>query len=173
MCRRPDMARKKPGSVEENKKAKLIAKQAAAMADWAAKALVAAEKLEITKKPVDHFPLAPAQRDFLLSVPGLSKTITNKLAKETSSFSVAEVASMTMALAEDLREGEAQKQMAVLLVAKHLTERLQEHIGAAKPKVTKAKKPKVKADASTLFQFKITLKETTPPIWRRIQVPDC
>lgn len=29
------------------------------------------------------------------------------------------------------------------------------------------------SNADLLFQFKITLHETKPPIWRRIQVPDC
>src|SRR5271157_4079742 len=34
----------------------------------------------------------------------------------------------------------------------------------------KAKKPKPTA---TVYQFKITLLESNPPIWRRIQVKDC
>jgi hypothetical protein len=35
------------------------------------------------------------------------------------------------------------------------------------------KKSKAKATVATVFQFKITLKEIKPPIWRRIQVKDC
>jgi hypothetical protein len=38
-------------------------------------------------------------------------------------------------------------------------------------KKEKTKKPK--ADPTTLFQFKITLLESKPSIWRRIQVKDC
>lgn len=37
----------------------------------------------------------------------------------------------------------------------------------------KANKPKAKATTATVFQFKITLKNIEPPIWRRIQVKDC
>jgi len=59
---------------------------------------VAAEKLRIKTKPLDHFYLAPGQRDVLMLVPGISKSIKSKLAKEKS-LTVAEVASMTMALA--------------------------------------------------------------------------
>jgi hypothetical protein len=96
------------------------------------------------------------------------------LASKTSSFLVTEVASMTMALAAELPNGEAPKQLAVLLVAKHLVERLQEGIiESAEPRDSKGKKPKIKAGTRTLFQLKITLKGTEQQIWRRIQVVDC
>ncbi len=36
-----------------------------------------------------------------------------------------------------------------------------------------AQKPSPSAKSNQLFQFKITLLEITPLIWRRIQVPDC
>src|SRR5439155_171560 len=99
-----------------------------------------------------------------------TKVIKSKLAKEKSSFTVAEVASMTMALAEDLAEGDARKQVAVLVVAKHLMDQLQERfIGPAKPK--EGKKPTT--TTGTLYQFKIILLDTKPAIWRRIQMRDC
>ena len=60
----------------------MISDQAVQIAEFAAKALVAAEQLRIKTKPLDNFWLAPGQRDVLLLVPGLSKTIKNKLAKE-------------------------------------------------------------------------------------------
>jgi hypothetical protein len=157
--------------IEDARKAKVISHQAVQIAAWAAQALITAENLGIKKQPLEHFRLAPAQRDVLLLVPGVSKAIKNKLAKE-SSFTVAEVASMTMALAEDLTEGDARKQLALLLVAKHLMDHLAERIaGPAKPRPNK--KPKAKAKAATLFQFKITLLDLKPPIWRRIQIRDC
>jgi hypothetical protein len=169
-----NMARKKPEKADLGTKAKLTAEQAAALADWAAKAIVAAEQLGIKKTPVEHFWLSPAQREVLRLVPGLATTIKNKLGENTSCFTVAEVATMTMALAEDLLASDAKKQLAHLLVAKHLMERLEEQIcGPAKPNVSEVKKPKAKADAGELYQFKITLTDTMPPIWRRIQVPDC
>ena len=104
-------------------------------------------------------------------MPGISKSIKNKLAK-ASNLTVAEVASMTMALAEDLTEGDARKQLAVLFVAKHLIDQLQNRIvGPASPTVAKQRKAKEKT--GTLFQLKITLLDLKPPIWRRIQIRDC
>ena len=60
------------------------------------------------------------------------------------------------------------------LVAKHLMDRLQEEIvGLASPKPSKKPKAQSEIASDTLFQFKITLMESEPPIWRRIQVKDC
>jgi len=96
------------------------------IAEWAAQALVAAEQLRIKTKPLEHFCLAPAQRDVLLLVPGISKSIRNRLLKDHSLFTVAEVASITMAIAEDLPDGDAAKQVAFMFIAKHLMDGLQD-----------------------------------------------
>jgi hypothetical protein len=121
--------------IEDARKAKVLSNQAVEIAEWAAKALVAAEQLGIKNNPLDHFFLSPAQRDVLLMVPGVSKVVKGKLAEKKASFTLAEVASMTMALAEDLLESKAQKQVALLLVAKHLTDHLGEGIvGPTTPK---------------------------------------
>jgi hypothetical protein len=41
------------------------------------------------------------------------------------------------------------------------------------PKKKLAKTPTAKKPSSTIYQFKITLLDTKPKIWRRIQIPDC
>ncbi len=157
--------------IEDANKANVISDQAAEIAVWAAQALIAAEQLGIKKTPLEGFQLAPAQRDFLLLVPGISKVVKNKLAKQLP-VTVAEVAGMVMAIADDLSEGDARKLLAAFLVAKHLMDQLHERIvGPATPEPTKKRKAKAKAD--TLFQFKITLLNSTPSVWRRIQVQDC
>ena len=177
------MARKKTAPSKEPprtvkfdaaKKAQVLAKNAVQLAEFAATALIAAESLGIKTKPLEHFTLSPAQREVLLSIPDISKPIKNKLAKEKASFTVAEVASMTMALAEVSIDDDPRKQIAVLLVAKHLTDRLQAGIsGLGEEKLRKAKEPRTKADPSTVYQFKITLLGSKPQIWRRIQFADC
>ncbi len=157
--------------IEDAAKAKLVSDQAVQIATWAAQAMLAAEQLGIKQEPLKHFQLSPAQRDVLLLVPSVSKSVKNKLAKELSP-TVAEVASMTMVLAEEMAEGDARKQLAALLVAKHLMDQLQERI-VGPAELTAAKKRKAKAKTDTLFQFKITLLGSKPSIWRRIQIQDC
>lgn len=159
--------------MEDARKSKVLSEQAVQIAKWSAQVLVASETSGIKDKPLEHFWLSPAQRDVLSLIPGISKEIKGKLTKTKASFTVAEVAGMTMALAEDLPDGQAMKQVALLLVADHLMDRLQEVFGPPKPKESKAKTPKAKISSETLFQFKITLTGIKPPIWRRIQVKDC
>jgi len=159
--------------IEDARKEKLISDQAARIAQFAAQALVAAEQLGIKKKALEHFSLAPAHREVLSLVPGVTKALKKKLAQDGATFSVGEVASMTLALAEDLPDGDARKRVAVIYLAKQLMDHLQSGIAtAAQPKLTKKPRRKSKA-TDALYQFKITLLGAKPPIWRRIQVQDC
>ena len=166
-------------SFDDAKRAKLISDQAVQVAEWAAQALVAAEQLRIKTKPLEHFSLAPAYRDVLLLVPGISKSIKNRLLKDNSSFTVAEVGSMIMAMAEDLPDGDAGKQVALMFVAKHLMDSLQDGIlrlsEQKKSTLSKAKvkSARAKTATGTPFQLKITLLGSEPAIWRRIQIEDC
>jgi hypothetical protein len=102
------MARKK--LVSGSKKTKLIADQAIALADYATKALVAAEQLRITTKSVEGFPLQARERTTLARLPALPAKIKEKMAKKDSGFSIAEVASMGIAVADSLVEAEPRQQ---------------------------------------------------------------
>ena len=160
--------------IDNAKTAKMIAESAATITEWAAQALGIVKKLGIKNEPVEHFWLSPAQRDVILTASSLSKTTKGRLADGSSSFTINEVASMMNALAEQLPKVDARKRTAIVLVVKHLIERLGEGTaGPAKPKADNAKNPRTKAGTKALFQFKITLKDSKPPIWRRIQVEDC
>ena len=128
----------------------------------------------IENKPLKNFWLSPAQRDVLLTVPGISQPVKTKLAKAKAAFTHAEVAGMIQALLEGAQGSEGHPQAAFLLVAKHLLERsLEETTGLATKAAAKSKEPKAKIPAGTVFQFKITLLGIEPPIWRRIQTKDC
>jgi hypothetical protein len=61
-----------------------------------------------------------------------------------------------------------------LLVSKHLVDQLHVAImGSAKPRSRKGRRSKIKLDLTALFQFRISLKDSKPLIWRRIQIEDC
>ncbi len=159
--------------IEDAHKIRMISDQAVQIANFAGATLVAAEQLRIKTKPLENFCLEPGQRDVLLLIPGMSKRIKNKLMKEKP-LTVAEVASMMLALAEDLVDGETQKQMALLLVASHLMDQLKEGIMARAGQLEDIElQPRLKANPDLLYQFKITLLGFEPAIWRRIQVQDC
>jgi Plasmid pRiA4b ORF-3-like protein len=155
------MARKKPTPTD-------LTAQSVALAEFAAKALVAAEQMGIKKKPVDGFALNHAERLIAAELPTLSNTIKKKLAKKNTAFTIADTASIVMAIADSILEGEPLKRFNLLLVAKKLIDCLEHNIVPALPAKVRKSKP-----TDTVFQFKITLLESRPSIWRRIQVKDC
>ncbi len=157
------MARKKPITTD-------FTAQSVALAEFAAKALVAAEQLAIKKKVVDGFALDEAERALAADLPGLSGTLKKKLAKNDGNYTVADTASIVMALAESLLEGEPLQRLKLLFIAKKLTDCLQANVVPAAPAKVAARKSK---PTDTVWQFKITLLGAEPAIWRRIQVKDC
>lgn len=150
------MARKKPTTD--------LTTQSVAIAEFAAKALVAAEQIGIKKKPVDGFPLDAAERAIAAEFPSLSSTIK----KKSPSFTIAETASIVMAIADAILEGEPLKRFNLLVVAKKLIDCLESNVVSTG--IAKGRKQK---PTDTVYQFKITLLGAKPPIWRRIQVRDC
>lgn len=118
--------------MEDAKNAKMISDQAVQLAEWAAQALVAAEELRIKTKPVGQFPLQESERAVLALLPAIRVTLKKRLVKKDAEFTVAEVASMTMAVAESLPDAEPMQQVALLMVAKGLMDCLQEQIVGSK-----------------------------------------
>ncbi|MGO9109673.1 MAG: plasmid pRiA4b ORF-3 family protein [Thermoguttaceae bacterium] len=166
-----NMKKPKTPNNEDAKKARVHANQVVEIPEWVKKAL---EEVGFKDKPLKHFWLSPAQRDVLLLAPTTPQKVKEKLAKATPVFTIAQVANMAMTLLESLSDGSSEDQAAVLLVVKHLLERLQEEVtGLATKAAAKRKEPKAKTSAATVFQFKITLQGVDPPIWRRIQTKGC
>ena len=159
--------------IEDAKQARMISNQAVQIAEWTAQALVAAAQLRIKTKPIGHFPVPEGERAILAMLPVRPK-LKKKLASGSEDFTVAEVAEMAMAVAENLSETEPMQQVALLMTANSLINCLQERfVEHCQPKATASKKVKGKPATDTLFQFKITLLGAEPPIWRRIQIRDC
>jgi hypothetical protein len=134
------MARERPTGT--GKKDKLIADQAVSLAEYAAKALAAAERLRTKTKAVEGFPPDAGERATAAEVPALAPKLKKRLARHGGSFTLAEVASMVMAAAESFVDAEPQQQVALLLVARKLMDCLQSNIvmpDLRRPKATTAK----------------------------------
>ena len=132
---------------------KSIADSATQIATFVTKFLIVADKLRINSLPLKHLELASDQIDVLSLVPTIKKTIRNKLAKESSSFTVAEVAGMATAIAEELSEADSKRQIALLQVARHLMDRLQDRIRVESNSVeAETGIPKAKADLHSLHR---------------------
>ena len=155
------MARKKPTTTD-------LTAQSVALAEFAAKALIAAEQLGIKKKVVTDFTLDNSERAIAAELPGLSATLKRKLKAKTGTFTVADAASIVVLLADSLLAGDPLLRYKLLVIAKKLADCLIANMVPAAPSKAKKSKP-----TDTLYQFKITLLRIEPQIWRRIQVQDC
>lgn len=162
------MAKKKRAnnSVEA---AKIIADQAVQLTEWTAQVLRFAEQLRLKSKVVDTFVPEKLERTVLSVLHTVTPKVRNKMKQGETKFTAAEVAGMAMAVAEDLPEATPQEQVGLMMVAKSLTDSLQKWIS----REAEAMLGDEKAKSDNVYQFKITLLESQPPIWRRIQVEDC
>jgi hypothetical protein len=123
-------------SLADDRTAKLVAEQG----KWAKAVLRAATQLRIKTKPVERLPLKKIERVVLATLPALQPKLRNKLVKEGSTFTVAEVVSMTTAIAEALPGAEALQEVTLLFIAKKLMECIQELVARSANRLEKAKR---------------------------------
>ena len=83
---------------------------------------------------------------------------------------MADTASIVMAVAESLLDGEPLQRLKLLFISKKLTVCLQANVVPTAPATLTAKRLK---PTDMVYQFKITLLGAKPAIWRRIRVQDC
>ena len=118
------MAKKKqdkPGDAIA-KKAKLIADQTIALADYAATALNAAELLRIKSKPVKGLSLSKDERAVLTVLHAVPAKVKKRLEKTDGAVTVAEVINLVSAVADAFVLAGGNQKEALLLVAKKLME---------------------------------------------------
>jgi len=136
-------------------------------------------RLKRTKKASHTYPLklTPHQREALLRLTRLGRTLTKKLegAGDGTQFvpvtwnELHTLNDETGQAAVSARNADKKRLLAVLdRLVKFFEE---EHAEVFAPESPKARKRPKKSDLS--FQFKVTLLDIKPAIWRRIQVPDC
>jgi hypothetical protein len=151
------------------KRLKLIADQAAALTEYAVNALIAAGHLRIKNQPVEGLSLSQIDRADLAVMPSLAMKVKKKLTNPNAAFTVTEAVGMIKAAADFLVNAKPTQRVGALLASKKLIECLQKTL--VMPKEAKiGRKP---APSGSVYQLKITLKESQPPIWRRIQIKDC
>jgi Plasmid pRiA4b ORF-3-like protein len=142
--------------------------QAVALAKYATIAYIDADEWGIKNKAIEQFPLDGDERATLAALPVIPAVFKKKLGKKAA-LTVVDVISLVVVISESLVDAEAGRQAALLGIAKKLKNCLQENIARpSKPGTTKMAR-----STGTVYQLKITLKESQPPIWRRIQVKDC
>jgi hypothetical protein len=127
----------------------------------------------IKAKAVERLPLSEEERTTVAHLPSLAAKPKKKLEQKAGSFTVAEVAGIVMAVADSFVDAEPRRQVALFLVARKLMDCLQANISRSNLRPAKTAKATRASPADTVYQFKITLQESHPPIWRRIQVRDC
>jgi len=157
------MARKKPTSTD-------LTVQSVALAEYAAKTLVAAEELGVKKKPIQDFPLDDAERFVVADLPSLSASGRKKLTTRTGAITVADLACFVLAVSESILDGEPLQRLRLLFIARKLTDCLQASLVSDATKKPRAVKSK---PAKQVYQFKIILMGIKPKVWRRIQIQDC
>jgi hypothetical protein len=155
--------------IEDAEKVKLMAEQAAGLKSWAAKVNALLSSLRVKSKVVDTFAVGTLERAVFSTLPGLAPKLQRKAERSGSGFTAAEVMAMAEAIGERLPQASTPQQLGLLYTAKTLMETMQAWIANQVQPPT----PRTTARAASIYQFKITLLESKPPIWRRIQIEDC
>ena len=115
------MAKKKPTSTDLTNPSEILA-------EFAANALISAELLGVKKKVVDGFSLDDSERTIAAELPRLSAALKKQLSKTDATFTVANIASVMIAVAESLLDGEPLERRKLLSIATKLIDCLQSNL---------------------------------------------
>lgn len=165
---RRGMAKQK---LSPDEQAKMIADQGAKIAEWGDNILKLAGSLRLKSKVVDSFVPEELERVVLPTLSTLPVKLRTKAQKTRSSFTVAEIVQMTTAISVEFSKAEPQQQVGLLMVAKTLMDAVHDFL-MKRGEAAVAERPQA-SSVTKLYQFKITLLDSEPPIWRRIQIQDC
>ena len=161
------MARKK--LTDDAISAQILTGEANRLADSAVKSLAAAEEVGVATKFLVPFPLDETERTMLAGLTALRDQLRKQLAGRSNKFTVAEVISIVMAVAESFLAADPERRRVMLEAARRLLCCV--HSDLLMPAwQAEARK---RTPTGLLYQLKVTLADTKPAIWRRIQVQDC
>ncbi len=142
------------------------------LVEWLDAAAIAATELRISSKPLETLVLSPAGRELLAMLDGVPRGLKKLLANPNATMTIAEALALGHAIARAVPNSDPGRRTALLWLCKSVVDSVQAEI-VAKSEPTKKARPRKRRPTKTLYQFKITLMDSKPPIWRRIQVMDC
>jgi hypothetical protein len=131
--------------------------------------LAASKQLGVGSRRVSPFPLAYAERAALTSIAGLSEELQKQLTRKGVQYTTEESIGMVKEFAAAVTQAEWERRPELFSAAQRIADYV--HASILTPAwATAARKQK---PTKHLYQLKVTLMGIRPPIWRRIQVPDC
>lgn len=165
------MGRKKSIDQENHKKA-------IALLEFTVLTLMEAERLSMLKTQLDSLPLDRKERELLAGHELLPAPIKKKLLDDKAAFTVEDAAKFAIVAAKAVVSAEAIVKPDLLGIVNHLIDYIlplmsNQALLEIKSKGKGKSKKKKAALTANIYQFKITLTGSKPPIWRRIQVADC
>jgi len=124
--------------------------------------------LDRRKQVTGRFPLDPAERALVATSPLMPNVLQKKLANPRARFNVGDFAQIGYNLTQAASVANPDERAPWLAIAQKLHDAMSSWITFPIPD-----RPRSAGAANVLFQFKITLLDSEPPIWRRIQILDC
>ena len=159
------MARKKTNNQESHKKA-------IALLEFTVLTLMEAKRLGMLTTVLDSLPLDKRERELLAVQELVPPPIKKKLLNDKAVFTVDDAAQFAVVASQAVVGAEAIVQLAYLPIVNKLMDYIVPLV-ANRDKLKSKSKNRKAALTANIYQFKITLIDAKPPIWRRIQVADC
>jgi len=141
------------------------------IAEWAQRALEVAEDPEFKDVLLADFRLAQKERALLRQTPDVPASVQTKLGRKAAAFTPAEIIHLLVAVAAAAPRFDWNELPDAALLQSRLLRHLESGSGNEKDGHGLVEPELVLTDV--LYQLKITLSGTEPPVWRRIQVEDC
>jgi hypothetical protein len=161
------MARKK--LTDDEMRARMLAREVARLRESATKSLAAAEEVGIEAKPLVPFPLDKAERAMLAALTTMPDQLQKMLTGRGGKFAVTEVISIVTAVTDSFLATEEERQRSLEWAARKLLSGIHSDLLMPAWRANARKKK----PTHLLYQLKVTLIDSKPAIWRRIQVKDC
>jgi hypothetical protein len=125
--------------------------------------------------------LTKDDRIILLGLPELGDSLKGRLDTAAGGdqgvrITLEELAGMLLALSHRMSEARGREALKVMQVAAKVASCFNDHLSRRAPAGRRkgaAKKAPPTKGQKAVYQLKITLKDVRPPVWRRVQVPDC